>query len=128
MEFKDLVAFAAFAFSIVSFARSLWIKSRTRRDEKVLEAIAREEAAKARLLQALQGDKESVGYTALHFAQEGLPEAQTHRKQVILALVEASVFTGVRSGPRYRLLGASAKRKTVRSRNYSSHRLIRELF
>src|SRR5688572_29344816 len=98
MDFNSAIALAALVFSVISFALSLWIQDRTRKaeqrlkgEELRLQAIARDEAAKAAVLQALQGEKESVGFTALHFARKGLPVDPGDRQQVILALVQAAV-------------------------------------
>ena len=101
MTWTDYIATAAFCFSIVSFAVSIFLERRTKateqrlkQEELRLHAVARGEASKAALLQSLQGEKESVGFTALHIARNGLPDDQSDREQVILALVQAAVFAG----------------------------------
>jgi hypothetical protein len=124
----DYVAVAAFVFSVLSFLISVWSKHRQaqidqrrkdedlalqerwREEEKLLRGIARDEADKSELLKALQGEKEAVGFTAMHLARKGLPEAPEDREKVILALVQAAVFT---SSDRARAMVYAVLRKSL---------------
>jgi hypothetical protein len=101
MNTSDYIATAALAFSILSFVVTVSLDRRTKRtelrlkeEEIKLHRIAREQAEKAAVLQALQGEKESVGFTAMHFARVGLPAAQPERAQIVTSLVQAAVFSG----------------------------------
>lgn len=101
MDMSDYIAATALAFAVNSFVITTWLNRRTKRIEQRLKEeelklyqIAREEAAKAEILKALQGEKESVGFTAMHFARVGLPADQHERDQVITSLVQAAVFSG----------------------------------
>jgi len=43
----------------------------------------------------LQGEKESIGFTALHFLSEGLPQDdEPYRVQILESLVQAAIFSG----------------------------------
>jgi hypothetical protein len=101
MNASNYIAAAALAFSVVSFVITVLLDRRTKQAEQRMEVeklklhqIAREQAAQAAILQALQGEKESVGFTAMHFARVGLPDAQQERAQIITSLVQAAVFSG----------------------------------
>jgi len=101
MSPSDYIAVSAFAFSIVSSLVTVSLDRRWRRTEQRLKEeelrlhqIAREQAHKAAVLQSLQGEKESVGFTAMHFARIGLPALQDERAQIITSLVQAAVFSG----------------------------------
>ncbi len=101
MNMSDYIAAGALVFSVVSFVVTLSLDRRTKRtelrlkeEELKLHQIAREQAEKAAVLQALQGEKESVGFTAMHFARVGLPAAPDERSQIVTSLVQAAVFSG----------------------------------
>jgi hypothetical protein len=101
MNTSDWIAAIALAFAVISFGITVMLDRRTKRAEQRMEEeklklhqIAREQAAKAAILQALQGEKESVGFTAMHFARVGLPDAEHERAQIITSLVQAAVFSG----------------------------------
>ena len=93
MKLTDYVSIASFAFAIISFAISLMVTLRAKKNERKLMKIAKEEAAKAALIQALQGEKESIGFTALRLSKEGLPQDEPYRSQILLSLVQAAIFS-----------------------------------
>lgn len=109
MNLINFVPAASLVFAIVSFIISIVVQRRTRRDEERrrkedeqrqreeeqrVQKIVKEQAAREALIQALQGEKESVGFTALRLSREGLPQDDVFRNQIIEALVQAAVFSG----------------------------------
>jgi len=84
----EYIAVVSLTFAILSFAISLWMTQRT-------EKIAKEETAKASLIQALQAEKESIGYTVQSLKERGLAQHKpSDRKQILESLVLAAIFTG----------------------------------
>lgn len=82
-EFKELIALAAFAFSIFSLALS-WFQTRA----------ARERARKAEDIASLLGEKETVAYAALKLQRDGLPDKDLeHRTLLLRAIMTACVFS-----------------------------------
>jgi hypothetical protein len=101
MTSSDYIALGALAFSVVSFVITVSLDRRTKRTEQRIKAeeirlseIAREQARKTAVLQSLQGEKETVGFTAMHFARAGLPASGDERAEIITSLVQAAVFSG----------------------------------
>src|SRR5215212_8069639 len=109
MKLSDLVQAASLAFAIVSFIISIVVQQRTskneerrrkeeerrqREEEQRVQEIVKAQAAREALIQALQGEKESIGFTALRLSREGLPQDELFRSRVIEALVQAAVFSG----------------------------------
>lgn len=115
METSDYISIAALIFSIFSFGMSLWERSRTKKRDEELRNIAKEEAARTALIQALQGEKESIGFTASRLMKDGLPADKSYREQILLALVQAAIFSG---SDRARAMVYSVLRD-----NYGSHRV-----
>lgn len=95
MDVGDWFALAAVLASVVSVALSSVIGVRQFREERRFAQITKDEARKAEMLTALQGDKEEVAFAALRLSKTGLPsEDREYRAEVILALVQAAVFEG----------------------------------
>ena len=100
MSTSDQIALAALVVSAISLVVTAFmthkaqkIEERVKDEEFRLAAIAQEQGRRAALLQALQGEKEAVGFTALYIAREGLPTEDAYRRQVLMALVQASIFS-----------------------------------
>jgi hypothetical protein len=68
------------------------------RTEQVAESRQRqaERDAESRqlLIQALLGEKESIGFTTLILSKEGLPQDVSYRGQILTSLVQAAFFSG----------------------------------
>lgn len=110
-DISNMLAAGALGVSPLSLVLAIWTSrkqdetSRRQRSEQArLEQIAREAANRAAVLSALQGEKESVAFTALHFSKSGLPADDAYREQVILALIQAAIFTSS-DGTRAMVLG-----------------------
>lgn len=104
---SNWIAAGAILLSVISLVITLWTSHRQHYEETRIEAIAREAAIRTSVLSALQGEKESVAFTALHFSKAGLPADPEYREQVILALIQAAIFTSS-DGARAIVLGVLA--------------------
>jgi hypothetical protein len=94
-DYVPYIQFASFLFAIVSFGISLVVAWRTKTNERRLKEIIVKEAAKAALVQSLQEEKESIGFTALGLLKKKLPQDdESYREQIIESLVQAAIFSG----------------------------------
>jgi hypothetical protein len=109
MKLSDLVPVASLVFAIVPFIISVVVQQwtskneerrrkeeeqRRKEEERRVQEIVKTQAAREALIQALQGEKESIGFTALRLSREGVPQEDLFRNEVITALVQAAVFSG----------------------------------
>jgi hypothetical protein len=93
-----VIAFGGLWFTGTQHKAEQDAESRQRQAEQDAESRQRqaERDAESRqlLIQALQGEKESIGFTAMSLSMEGLPQDGPYRGQILVSLVQAAIFSG----------------------------------